>query len=116
MARLNYGLALSTKGDWQVISTTHLPGIRDDFSIIHSEPFTYLVAPAHWVDKELHIHNLSGDHYSKIRQEIITWHPEKIKNLITAYHKWIPKESKPTWADSDEYFTPTRTHDDDKDF
>lgn len=117
MARLNYGLALSTKGDWQIINTTHLPGIRDDFSIIHSEPFTYLVAPANWIDDKLSIHSLHGDNYSKIRQEIMTWHPHKIKDLITAYHNWSPKENKNTWAgDEDEFFIRSRTHDDDKDF
>ena len=55
MKRPNYGLALSSDGSYQVVSTWYAPGIRDEWSESAKESFVFLVAPAEWVDRFLSI-------------------------------------------------------------
>jgi hypothetical protein len=105
--RLNYGLAFSNTGDWQIIDTLHLPGIRDDFSITLAEPFTYFVAPHQFIDHHLNINHLSNDDYKLTRASLSKSHPHKIKDLILLYHNVDLSPPKPTWAD-DLSFHPTR--------
>jgi hypothetical protein len=97
--RLNYGLAFSNTGDWQIIDTIHLPGIRDDFSITLAEPFTYFVAPHQFIDHHLNINHLSFDDYILARKSFNQFYKDKIKNLILLYHNVDLSPPKPTWAD-----------------
>jgi hypothetical protein len=96
--RLNYGLALSHAGDFQVIDTVHLPGIRDDYSILLSGPFTYFVAPHQFVDQYFSLDNLSNKDYYSRRQSILKSHAKELKDCILKYHG-VQIKSNNTWAD-----------------
>ena len=91
--RLNYGLALSSNGKWQVVDTTLSPGIRDDYSMTKSEPFTFFVAPAQHmtngvelgVDLALGINKYQDDEYEQKRKDCHKYRPQDIKKAILDY-------------------------------
>jgi hypothetical protein len=97
MEKLNYGLALGNNGDWQVTLTVHHPGIRDDFSILLSEPFTYLVAPHLFIDNYFGLLNLSPDIYCQKRSELINSKGDLLKDAILAFHNYQIKKVEFTW-------------------
>jgi hypothetical protein len=97
MEKLNYGLALGNKGDWQVALTVHHPGIRDDFSPLLSEPFTYLVAPHLFIDNYFGLLHLSPESYQQKRSELINSKGELLKDAILAFHNYQPKKQSFTW-------------------
>lgn len=97
MERLNYGLALSGSGDFQIIDTTAGRGIKDDYSESRSESFTFFVAPHDWIDNELGIANLSGDAYLKARVQK-NFKRGTVKALVLRYHGITTEVRKPTWS------------------
>jgi hypothetical protein len=93
--RLNYGMAISSTGEFQIIDTVHSPCIRDDYSITLSGSFTYFVVPHHLIDKHFKIYHLKGNNYSLMRDSIIKWNGEEIKNVILDWYGI--KSKKHTW-------------------
>jgi hypothetical protein len=99
LQRLNYGLALAHNGNFDVVDTVHSPGVRDDWSLILSEPFTYFVAPHNVVDDALSIAHLKDNFYLAQRSAAIKFKKDLIKNIILAYHGVNLTPKKPSWAD-----------------
>jgi hypothetical protein len=95
--RLNYGLAISQKGDYQVILTCFQPGVRDDFSRTLDEPFSFFVATYQWVEQRNNFHHLQGDLYLKHRQAFLTHNQFKLKEDILAYHGVTIQPIVNTW-------------------
>jgi hypothetical protein len=87
MARLNYGLALGSNGDYQIALTTAEPGVRDDYSPHLSTPFTFFVAPAEYVDGAICLNWLEGDAYREGQERAIKEYAYAIKNSILSYHQ-----------------------------
>jgi len=108
MERLNYGVAMAVSGDFQTVDTTAGPGIKDDYSSMRSEPFTFLVAPHNYVDQRLGI-SLLTDGYKEARRNKMA-DQSRIKSLILAYHGTTSTVSRPTWADDPdtEWYVNTR--------
>jgi len=95
--RLNYGMAISPQGEFQIIDTVHSPGVRDDYSILLSGTFTYFVVPHHVIDNHFKIAKLQGNKYHLMRESLIKWNGEELKNVILSWHGVKPKKS--SWAD-----------------
>ena len=85
MERLNYGLAISGSGEYQVISTVIGPGVKDSYSTTRSESFTFLVAPHRWIDNNLGIASFSEEEYLAAR-DVFALLPQRIRDLILSYH------------------------------
>ena len=94
--RLNYGVALASSGEYQIVDTTSSPGIKDDYSLTRYEAFTFLVAPHGWIDSRLGIKFLTGG-YKSGRRSAIEDHL-RIKNLILKFHGIDVSTKKPSWA------------------
>ena len=102
MYRLNWGLALASNGSYQVIDTIISPGIKDDWSEPRFESFTFLVAPADYVDRRLGI--LSLDSYKDKRNYYKNNRSHYVKDIILDY--FGTKKSVPTW--SKDYLRPKK--------
>jgi hypothetical protein len=96
VSRLNYGLAIDSSGNFQVIDTSNSPGIRDDFSPYLSEPFIYYVAPALDVDSYFKINHLHGAPYNHLRAMILKFQSQQLKDFILAWHG-VTKSKNYTW-------------------
>lgn len=97
MKNLNWGMALASDGRYQIVDTTMSVGIRDDYSRLLSEPFTFFVAPAWWIDERLGI--FYNDQYDRQRKEAKRYREREIKNLILEYHGVEERKPRPTWSD-----------------
>jgi hypothetical protein len=95
--KLNYGLALSHDGDYQIINTSHHPGIRDDYSLTLSGPFTYFVAPANYIDHFFKLDQIPSQNYYKMRESLLKYNSAQLKDAILAYHG-VQTKNKNTWA------------------
>jgi len=100
MSRLNYGVAVSSEGDFQIIDTTAGVGIRDDYSEVRSDSFTFFVAPHEWMDERLGLDKwCSEDEYLEARR-IVCRNEVAIKMLIVSYHCDSVSNKSPTWSES----------------
>jgi hypothetical protein len=95
--RLNYGLAIDSSGNFQVIDTSIAPGLRDDYSYHLSEPFIFYVAPALDVDIHFNINHLVGGPYVHLRAMLIKFQAEQLKDFILTWHGVKEKIVKTTW-------------------
>ena len=82
----NYGIAISNRGDFQIINVAFEPGISDSFSYIRNESFILYVAPAEVIDKALKL-NVNSGNYNKTRQYMVDNCPHLIRLLILSYFK-----------------------------
>lgn len=98
MARLNYGVAVDYAGNYQVIDTSNSPGVRDDYSSLLAEPFTYYVAPHHFIDHLFKIDHLNGAPYNHMRAMILKLQGEQLKDAILNWHGVKKLVKKPSWA------------------
>ena len=87
MERPNYGLALSSSGDFQVINTWFPPGVQDCWSTVREESFLFLVAPAERIDEILNIHYQTEANYMKDRRMFMRVFPHKYRDAILNYAK-----------------------------
>jgi len=96
MSELNYGLALGSNGEYQISLTTAAPGIRDDYSHNISRGFTFMVAPAAYVDRLLCIDTLTDGVYMEARADALKRWESSIKTAILTYHnppgKRVPRK------------------------
>jgi hypothetical protein len=90
-------MALSESGDFQMVDTMAGPGIKDDYSRMRSEPFTFFVAPYGWIDQRLGISTLNQEDYLTERRKYVA-DGCKLKTLILEYHGAKEVVRKPTWA------------------
>lgn len=81
---LNYGLAIASNGDWEVIETYYSPGIKDEYSNIRSQTFTLFVAPYEYIDPILLL-DQSHLKYERIRKLALSNRPSTFKQAIMDY-------------------------------
>lgn len=98
MERNNYGLALSSTGDYKVVSTSASPGIKDDYSEVRSESFSFFIAPHKYVDKKLGLDGLTGESYPSSRKYALDYKQRQLRDVILGYHNYPRERKKPTWA------------------
>tara|TARA_B100001094_G_scaffold241771_1_gene237703 strand:- start:4985 stop:5317 length:333 start_codon:yes stop_codon:yes gene_type:complete len=96
MYQLNWGLALANNGSYQVIDTIISPGIRDEWSEPRFESFTFLVAPAEYVDRNLGL--LDSNNYKRKRSYYINNRSYRVKEVILNYFGL--KKPAPTWSEN----------------
>ena len=83
MERLNYGLAVSDNGSYQVVDTWYAPGIRDDWSENRGESFTFFVAPHEYIDTLLNTSD--QEDYQSARRTLMTVFSESFRVAILTY-------------------------------
>ena len=98
MVKHNYGLALSSSGEYQVIDTSAGAGVKDDYSRLRSEPFIFYVAPHEYIDKKLKIDNLTKKEEYHLARQKLYFNKSALKNLILTYHGVVSDKSRPSWS------------------